>query len=43
MTYIYCIRKGTIHEEQRKSYTLYGINAVNTHVEILSGFSDNCS
>lgn len=40
MTCTYRVRKDTIHDEERKSYTVYGIEAVGSEGEILSSFSD---
>ncbi len=40
MTYTYCMRKDTVHDEDRKAYTVYGIDAISSEEEILSSFSD---
>lgn len=36
----YRVRKDTIHDEERKAHTVYGIEAVGAGGEILSSFSD---
>ena len=38
--YTYSMRKDTIHDEERKAYTVYGIDAVNSEGKVLMSFSD---
>lgn len=38
--YTYCMRKDTIHDEERKAYTVYGIDAVNSDGEVLVSVPD---
>ena len=40
MSYTYCMRKDTIHDEDGKRYTVYGIEAVNSKGKILESFPD---
>ena len=40
MVCTYRLTKDIIRDEERKAYTVYGIEAVNSDGEILSGFSD---
>lgn len=40
MTYTYRVRENTVRDEERKAHTVYGIEAVGSGGEILSGFSD---
>ncbi|MDD6260505.1 MAG: DUF6514 family protein [Clostridiales bacterium] len=40
MAYTYCMRKDTIHDEERKEYTVYGIEAVGSDGKIISSFPD---
>ena len=40
MAYTYCVRKNIVQDEEKKAYTVYGIEAVESGGEILSSFSD---
>ena len=40
MAYTYCVRKNIVQDEEKKAYTVYGIEAVGSGGEILSSFSD---
>lgn len=40
MVCTYRVRKDTMHDEERKAHTVYGIEAVSAAGEILSSFSD---
>ncbi len=40
MAYTYCIRKDTLHDEEMRSYIVYGIEAISSDGEILLSFSD---
>ena len=40
MVCTYRVRTDTMHDEERKAHTVYGIEAVGSDGKILSGFSD---
>ena len=40
MTYTYCLKKRTVHDEKRKPYIVYGIEAVGSDGEVVVIFSD---
>ena len=40
MTYTYCMRKDTVHDEKENAYTVYGIDAISAAGETLSSFPD---
>lgn len=40
MAYTYRIRKSTVQDEEGNRYTVYGIEAISSEGEVLSGFSD---
>ena len=40
MTYTYCMREDTVHGEEGKAYTAYGIDAISSEGEMLLSVSD---
>lgn len=40
MTHTYCIRKDTVKDEKRNTYTVYGVDAIGSDGEVLSSFPD---
>lgn len=40
MTYTYCMRKDTVHDEKEHMYTVYGIDAISDAGETFSSFPD---
>ena len=40
MLYTYRMREDTIHDEDGKKYTVYGIEAINSNGEILESYPD---